>query len=561
MHTEMTPGHLDGREAPGHLDGHTTPSPDELLDEATWIAYRDRALVDAPPLAITELVTTPDTRQEFVTGATLLRLWDRGKRAGDGGSGPTPIQLLIADVLNAGRTLNGVLEPRRTSKTTALQIVALGRVAHRPDYRVGWTMATTGAKAGELFRSEVVAHLERRHPDPKAAPFVVNKGKGSEHVMFRDTFATYAVYAPNGDGFRGGGFDMTVIDEGGEADADLSVDLLAAALPTLDTKPDAQIVVAGTAAKYRDGNILWDTLEDPEAAVIRHAIPDHIDPEELEAWEPDEAHPKARMKELMLAAHPGIGWTTPLAAVERNYRKLPRENFLAEYGGMFGREGKSTTLIPQPHIERAVTHDRMPEPPKTFSLAFAAHPDGLWCSIGVAFVYEPPADLVQTAQALDGLDADDRKRIAVALLHHQQSTKGVARELLKFARRYRVPVIYDAASQAASVEIETLSRANPRPDLIPATTRDVREGATKTVKGFADEQIVMFHEQRALIGALEIAIKRNIGQAGGFGFGRPRDNPAADITPVEAISLALQYLDPDAQAPHETTPDAAIMFA
>src|SRR5690606_26777572 len=150
---------------PGLTLMHSTPAPDELLDEATWIAYRDLALDGTRPLKITDLVTTEATRREFVTGAKLLRLWDRGERAGGGGTGPTPIQLLIADVLNAGRVLNGVLEPRRTSKTTAVQIVALGRVAHRPDYRVGWTMATTGAKAGELFRSEVVQHIERVHPD------------------------------------------------------------------------------------------------------------------------------------------------------------------------------------------------------------------------------------------------------------------------------------------------------------------------------------------------------------------------------------------------------------
>src|SRR6185503_10847389 len=95
------------------------------------------------PLISTELITTDQSRAEFVEGARLLRL-DKMIRAGDGGTGPTPIQLAIADMLNAGYFKNGVLEPRRTTKTTSVQAVLLGRCSIREDYVVGWTLATTG---------------------------------------------------------------------------------------------------------------------------------------------------------------------------------------------------------------------------------------------------------------------------------------------------------------------------------------------------------------------------------------------------------------------------------
>lgn len=515
------------------------PSLDDLLNEATWLEWRDRAI---PTPTITELVSTDQTRQEFVTGARLLRL-DKLVRAGDGGHGPTPIQLAIADMLNAGYFLNGILEPRRTTKTTSIQCVILGRCTHRDDYQVGWTLATTGAKASERFRKDIVAHVERVYPDPKSRPFTVNVGKGTEHIAWPNG-SFLNVYAPGGDGFRSGGFDIGWVDEGGEAEPDLSEDLTIAVLPTMDTKPGAQFIVSGTAAKYRGGNLLWDTLNDPTAGVIRHAIPETTDPEELESWEPEEDHPRGRVRELVEAAHPGVGWTTPLASVKRNFEKFPREKFLAEYLGVFGAEGSNVGLIPAPHWERSFGPGDLPAPPKLFTMALAIHPDGLWASIGVAWRYDEADsnDLVAAALKLAGQGEPAVERVGVGLLWHQQGVQGLNAKLLKFARKYKVPIIYDQLSQAAGVEAEALARATPRPTLQPATTVDVRRSATKLLKVLDDDTLRHWHQEK-LDNAVGIAIKRAIGAAGGFGFGRPKGEYGADITPVEAISLAVHFLD------------------
>ncbi|HEU5223933.1 MAG TPA: hypothetical protein VFU07_09695 [Candidatus Lumbricidophila sp.] len=516
----------------------TEPTLTDLLDEANWLEFRARI---PAPAQVTDLVTTDQTRAEFVTGCRLLRL-DKRKRIDSDQMGPTPIQLMIADMLNGGRFMNAVLEPRRTTKTTSIEAVILGRCTHREDYQVGWTLATLGSKASERFRKDIVVHLERAYPDRSSRPFKVNVGKGTEHIAWPNG-SFLNVYAPSGDGFRSGGFDFAWVDEGGEADPDLSEDLTIAVLPTMDTKPGAQFVVSGTAAKYRGGNLLWDTLYGEGAGVIQHAIPDNTDPEELEAWEPDADHPKARVRKLIEMHHPGVGFTSTLENVKRNFDKFPREKFLAEYLGVFGSEGSNIGLIAPGQWERSTVGGEPPAPPKRFTLAIAIHPDGLWASCAAAWRYdETPDDLVAAALALDGMAPAAIPRVGVGLLWHQNGVQGFANRVLAFARKHKTPIIYDQLSQSVGVEVETLSRAIPRPTLTPATTSDVRRGATKTLK-LLDDDTLRHWRTPALDRAAEIAVKRPIGTAGGFGFGRPKGDYAADITPIEAVSLALQFLD------------------
>src|SRR5690606_16373386 len=124
---------------------------------------------------------------------------------------------------------------------------------------------------------------------------------------------------------------------------------------------------------------------------------------------------------------------------------------------------------------------------------------------------------------------------------------GLASKALGFARKYNVPVIYDSGSTAAAVEMEALTRATPRPKLAPMLTSDVRRGATKVLK-LLEEGTLHHYGQAQLTSAAEIAVKRAIGNAGGFGFGRPKAQPGADITPVEAASLAVHHLDDERPA-------------
>ncbi|MBN9207273.1 MAG: hypothetical protein J0H96_01255 [Microbacterium ginsengisoli] len=527
----------------------THPTLDDLHDEATWLEWRSR--VDhLVPVRRDQLATTEQSRAEFLEGARLLRL-DRLTRAGDGGHGPTPIQLVISDLLTAGVFLNAVFEPRRASKTTSIQCVMVGRCRLREDYQVGWTMLTTGAKAGERFRKDIVMPIERLYPDPRTSPMEINKGKGSEHIYFKN--GSYLnVYSPNGDGFRSGGFDLAFVDEGGEGEPDVSEDIQVAVIPTMDTKPGAQFVIAGTGGKFRAGNILWETLNDEHAAVLWHGIPETTHPDELEDWEPTPEHPAARMRELIEFSHPGVTFTTPIEAVERSFRKMPRDQFLREYGGQFGLEGATDTLIPRGQYAAVRTDEPFPaDLPARVSTALKVHHLGTAASFAIAWEYEEQRDLVAEA-----LDETPRTRRAVALWHHQPGTSNLDREVLLRLRRTGAQLGYDKHGYTETIVEKGIAIANPKPRMRPSRTGDIPKATVALLQGIKDGTVVVFAHPE-LDRAAGIAVRQSFGLYGSFRFGAPKHDPDADVTPLEAAALALHWLD---DTPRTLSPTDVVDF-
>lgn len=512
------------------------------MDESAWLAHRAAALA---PDHVTDLATTERDRREFLTGMQIMgQLEDRDGNPQD----PVPQQLLVVDMLAAGKTINGVMMPRRSTKTTSILAVIIGRCACRPRRNSAFTLATTGLKAREKFGKEVLAVIEGAYPDKKNRPVRVSRQAGAESITFPNR-SVFSVHAPIGDNFRGSAYDEVLIDESGRAKPELTDDLLAAIPPTLDTTK-GQFIITGTADKIRTGNLLYEVLfakaEELGAGILRYNAPDSTSEEELADWEPTDINPRGGVRALVERHHPGIGNLTDLDDVRRNYVLQPRQKFIFEYLGIFGDEGTATTLITPAGWTRTTVPGALPPAPARFALAIAIHPDGLWASVGVAWHHVlEPLDLVAVAEDLAGSERETRT--AIGLLHHQQGTKGFWQRVLVLAREARVPVIYDSASQAAAVEVGNLERAAPAPELIPAKTLDVRQGATKLLKLIDENGLAHWHQER-LDQAAAIATKRAIGTFGGFGLGRPKDQPDADITPMEACTLALQYLD-DIPAP------------
>lgn len=528
----------------------------DLWSEANWLEWRSR-VDQRSAIRLTDLVTTPQSRGEFIEGARLLRL-DQRQRAGDGGSGPSPAQLLVVDMLAAGRFMNAIFEARRTTKTTAAQAVMLGRCAHRDEFLAGWTMATTGAKAGERFRKDIVAPLQKLYPNPKLAPFLINVGKGTEHIMFRDTGSYLNVYTPNGDGFRSGGFDFALVDEAMEAEPELGADIHRAVIPTMDTKPGAQFVLAGTGAKWRTGNMLWDALHDDDAGVAWHGIPERTDPAELASWEPDLPHPirgtrGGRMRELIELAHIGVGFTTPIEAVKRSFDRWPLDDFLIEYGGQFGFEGAADTIIAPALWERAgVDGDAPASPPDRFSAAMKVHHLGTHAALAVAWEYDEPADLVTEALATEGVRERPQRR-AVAVWLHQTGVDGFARDVHTKMRRKRLS--YDAYGHTEIVATQ-LGKMPLKPDLHPTKPRDIPLSTARFLQELEAGTIVHFH-QKVLDDAVAVATRQAFGNYGTFRFGPPKHDPEADLTPLEAAALALHFLD---DQPRNIKPSDAAHF-
>lgn len=127
----------------------------DLSREADWLELRGRVVL---PQESSELVTSGADRAEFLRGAELLRF--HGELAMRGRS-VQPQQMLVCDVLAAGHARNAFLLPRRSSKSTSLIAVALGRAEAREDYRVGILTLTSGKAGRSRFLKDVVPALER----------------------------------------------------------------------------------------------------------------------------------------------------------------------------------------------------------------------------------------------------------------------------------------------------------------------------------------------------------------------------------------------------------------
>lgn len=460
-----------------------------------------------PPLHLSSRRGSREFRSEFMVGAHSLGL-DTPKK-------PIPPQtFVIADALNATgddglalHTVVGVCVTRRASKTTSIFAVALGRCFERPGYEAAYA-AQSGTKGRDRFMLDIVRPLERKWPDEGTRPFRINRSRGSEHITF-DNGSRFAVLPPLPDSFRGDAYDMVILDEAQVHDVEASEDLLGAILPTFDTRPGAQLVVAGTTGEHRSG-LLWDTLENgrhgrASTGIVEYGAGDTLTEEQAG----DEA--------VWLRSHPGIGNLTPLAAVRRNFENLPLGQFLREYLGVWPAGGGGRFLDPQKWLAGAVS-GALPSPPDHFALGIAVHPDQACASIVAVW-----------------RDEDDNAHLL--LLDRRPGVAWLTPEAARLARTYRVQIGHDTFG-AVMVEVEALQRAKPRPRLAPQSMADVKTSAALLVKTLDLGQLVHY-DQDEVNDAARLAVKRKIGNGWGLGRGSNED----DITSLEAASYALHVYD------------------
>lgn len=487
----------------------------DLSTARAWTALRRRAL---SPRHQSELRTTPQDRQEFLRGAELLRFY--GDRAMPGRS-PQAQQLLVHDVLAGGHQRNVILLPRRSSKSTSLIATALGRAEAREDYRVGILTLTSGKAGRSRFKKDVVPALERLYPDKRSRPFVISLSAGLEAVTFRESGGSVS-WLSSIDDLRGEAFDLIILDESGEADPEKVLEVLAAALPTLDTRSGAQIVAAGTAGRYRAGNLLWDWLEMARkgaGGVLDYSVDDQdVTDAMLAAWEPTEEFPDGNVKELVLHAHPGVGTLTTLDAIRNNFETLPIEKFAPEYLGIFGDSGNAGLLI-KPRTWRDAGTDAPLPSPERYALALVCHPD------------QSSAALVAAWRDAEGVGH-------ILIDRHDRGTDWVAPYLKKHAKN-RTLIAYDSFSAVTAVEVSKALKVAPKPRLEPKGTAFLKQSAALLMDDLNNGRIVHY-KQGPLDRAAEVAIKRKVG-AFGWAFGRALSED--DITALEAASLALKAFD------------------
>ena len=518
-------GSGDSGELPGRSDHRIQRSPTVLADSFETashpppigskisLPYQWEFLRDAGISARTcsNLDATPDNRAEFLEGARALGLIGRRKTL-------KPQQLLLADTLNAGNRFTSVLLPRRSSKTTSLLAWLVGRCLGREDYLCAYAVMTSQKKARDRFLKDVVPILERTYPDEEARPFKIRKANGQERLEFANG-SVLQFLGPNPDDYRSDAYDVIVLDEAGEAEAEVGEEVLSAALPTQDTRPGAMIVLAGTAGEFRVGQMLWDELEAGRAGEARHGILDYsrageLTDDELADWD--------TVRAIVLAAHPGLyaaPGDVPLTTIENiedNWRKLDARKFAREYLGIFGTAAKGLQLITPDHWT-SLALGQLPEPPSFFAIGVAVD------------VYQRYASIV-AAWRVAGI-------AHVAILQHERGTRWLASATVEKADRYGVDVAHDDKGPVTA-EVVEMRRFDNFPVLRPQGFRDVTMSAALLIKEI--EAGNLRHYGQPDMDRAALAVKRRMtGTA--WALGRTNDDDI--ISPIEAAALALKVYD------------------
>lgn len=212
---------------------------------------------------------------------------------------------------------------RRSTKTTAVLATLLGRCLERPGYKVAST-AQTGVKArGKLVEMQTALRAAGFETDGLGQCL---QGMGDTRIRFANG-SLWQALPPDPAAFRSEAYDAVLVDEAGELAPEKADALLAGLLPTMDTRPTAQLVVAGTPGEVRAG-LLWTRLEQlragkPRVGGVVYEAPDRstfIDPETGAVdWE------------LLARTHPGIGTLTDVETIVGNLDDMGLERWQREY--------------------------------------------------------------------------------------------------------------------------------------------------------------------------------------------------------------------------------------
>lgn len=408
--------------------------------------------------------------------------------------------------------------PRRATKTTVIQMTLLGRCASIPNYRVVST-AQDGTRASQFFMNMVrmiEAKLYRLYSGEgltekqmlaKIGVKQIYKSQGREYIEWLNG-SRWWVVKPESGALRGEAADVMWFDESGELDPETSDDLMAGALPLMDTRELGQVIISGTPGLVRAG-MFWEYLEAGRQDSVGNGIVDWCgqewdDPTDETCW---------------WVIHPGLaaGLTT-IAKLRKRLAKMSAQQFAREYLCIWPTDRTVSALDKKKFQAGAVSPIALEQLPAgtPWAAAYECHMDGLSGSIMVGW-WE---DGVGHMQVMD----------------HRAGVDWMPTALAQFFKTHPdVDMVYDpiGQNQVVAQQLAGMVRVNTR-KLRPMPMREVSAAASMTA-GAVDSENLRHGESKSLTLAVEGANWRFSGENRFFG----RKSAQVCISGLIGGSLAL----------------------
>lgn len=461
--------------------------------------------IEAVPAHISP--TPPDTDiSEAHHGAAML------------GMPLTPQGILVAGVLQARDPLGHPLYddctiqvPRRATKTTTIQATLLGRCENRPGYKVIQT-AQDGTRASAVFM-DMVRTLEMVTPDPAQRSWVVFKSTGREYLQWNNG-SRWWVAPPKASSYRGLAADVLWFDEAGELEPQESEDLMAGALPVMDTRQDGQVIKSGTPGLVRAGNF-WLSLvaarDNPRAlGIVDYSAMEHEVVSALQAADP----------RLWFRVHPGLAaGLTSLKTIRKRFATMGLAEFIREYLCVWPPDSTRTALDLEKWARTGVAPIAAPPPGTPWAGGYDVAIGGAAAAIAVAWF-------------------DENMEPHVQLMAHAPRSAWVADELLR-AQAKHPDVLWGYDSIGDNIAIAQAAGRKPRFNAKRLKALQLREVAAATaLLASANDTETLHHAiSRAIDAAVEAATWREAGGSRLLGRSHGRDI-CAILACVHALAVA-----------------------
>jgi hypothetical protein len=397
--------------------------------------------------------------------------------------------------------------PRRSTKTTTIQMVLLGRCTLIPGYRVVST-AQDGTRASQFFMNMVrmIEGVLRRsgRTEKDLGIKQIYRSQGREFIEWYNG-SRWWVVKPESGAFRGEAADAMWFDEAGELNAAQAEDLVAGAFPLMDTRPLGQIIISGTPGPVRAG-VFWDALKRGREDSITYGIVDFCATDGADIFDED----------LWWVTHPGLacGLTT-IAKLRRNLDKLGPAKFAQEYLCIWAPDTTQSAIDPEAWNE--CTEDPAPFTGQDFDLTYDCHIHGLYATLTATWV-------------------DGNGEPCGQVMDFRPGTEWLVAELTRAQKAHpRVKIHYDSigANSAVALQLQRVPTFRPHA-LHPVTMKEVAAGAS-ILSTALEGRTAHIAASASLTNAAENVTWRYSGESRLFG----RKNASVDVSGIVSLSIGM----------------------